>query len=177
MKAERVLRYLRNTLKQRDAVYVTTFFDLHGLPRDFPGVAAARRESDPLLRAGKVEEVLHHEVVALAGCRPSRFLPHIQPCEFEALLFSDLRQFETTKPSWAKDAEKLAAALRKVESPEHLNDGPETHPSFRLRALRPRYRKVFHGQLVADRIGLDRIRAKCAHFNDWLTRLEALEAR
>ena len=34
---QRVLRFLRNTLLEREDVYVTTFFDLHGIRPDFPG--------------------------------------------------------------------------------------------------------------------------------------------
>ena len=38
---QRVLRFLRDTLRQRSDTHVTTFFDLYGLPSDFPGVAAS----------------------------------------------------------------------------------------------------------------------------------------
>ena len=84
---QRVLRFLRNTLRQRRDSYVTTFFDMYGLPADFPGAAGSRR--DPLRRATAIEETLHKEVVQIAECRSDRFLPHIQPHEFEALLFSN----------------------------------------------------------------------------------------
>ena len=39
LKGQRVLRFLRNTLRERRNTYVTTFFDLYGLPSDFPGRA------------------------------------------------------------------------------------------------------------------------------------------
>jgi hypothetical protein len=39
---DRVIRFLRNTLRERAGTYVTTFFDLYGLRPDFPGVDAAR---------------------------------------------------------------------------------------------------------------------------------------
>lgn len=70
-------------------------------------------------------------------------------------------------------AGELAAARRGVASPEHINDGPSTHPSARLARV-PRYRKVRDGTAMARRIGLDRIRSECAHFSEWLTRLETL---
>src|SRR4030067_1388365 len=48
---QRVLRYLRNTLRQRHDTYVTTFFDLYALYTDFPGFAESQRHRDPLQRA------------------------------------------------------------------------------------------------------------------------------
>ena len=168
---QRVLLFLRNTLRERNDTHVTTFFDLYGLAPDFPGVAVPTR--DPLGRASAIEASLHAEVVRVTQCRRDRFLPHIQPYEFEALLFSDTSQFAHEQPEWAGSVEELAAAGRRAGSPEHINDGSKTHPSARLERL-PGYRKVRDGTTVARRIGLDRIRSECAHFDEWLTRLESL---
>ena len=172
LSGQRVLRSLRDTLRQRKDTYVTTFFDLYGLPADFPGLVT--KPSDPLARASAIEESFHEEVVRAAGCRPERFLPHIQPHEFEALLFADPAQFAQARPDWERATAGLEAALHGVSSPEHINDGPDTHPSARLLRQLPGYRKVRHGLAVAARIGLDRIRAECRHFAAWLARLEAL---
>ncbi len=168
---QRIVRLLRDTLRQQRDTYVTTFFDLYGLPSDFPGPAVS--PADPLEHAAAIETALHAEVVCAARCRPDRFLPHIQPYEFEALLFSDTSHFARERPEWEQPAEELAAARRAAASPEHINDGPDTHPSARLRQLRG-YHKVRDGTAVAERIGLDRIRRECAHFGEWLTRLESL---
>ena len=170
---QRVLRFLRDALRQRRDTYVTTFFDLYGLPSDFPGVAVSRR--DPLDRASAIESSLHAEVVRVARCRPDRFQPHIQPYEFEALLFSDTSQFVREQPEWARWAAQLAAARRSATSPEHIDDGPDTHPSALLERL-DGYHKVRHGSALAARIGLDRIRHQCHHFAAWLSRLESLPA-
>ncbi|MDE0447944.1 MAG: DUF4276 family protein [Spirochaetaceae bacterium] len=171
LSGQRVLRFLRDTLRQRPDTYVTTFFDLYRLPTDFPGVGAS--SSDPLERAAAIEEELHKEVRLLAQRRPDRFLPYIQPHEFEALLFSDTSHFAREQPEWEQPAEELAAARRGAASPEHINDGEDTHPSARLKQL-PGYRKVRHGPALAERIGLDCMRRECAHFGNWLTRLESL---
>ena len=73
-----------------------------------------------------------------------------------------------------------AAFVREILQPrlahDGIDDGPDTHPSVRLRQLRPKYKKVAHGVAVASCIGLHRIRSECRHFNDWLTRIEALPA-
>jgi hypothetical protein len=172
---DRVLRYLRNTLRERHDVYVATFFDLYALDSQFPGCAEATAVADPLARAAAIEARFAEAVVNVAQCREDRFLPHIQPYEFEALLFSDIDQLVAIEPSWRAAAAPLREVSATVASPEYINDGKETHPSARLRALPgPRYEKVLHGTATAARIGLARIRQQCVHFGAWLGRLERL---
>ena len=122
-----------------------------------------------------IQEGFHAAVIDVAECRPDRFLPHIQPHEFEALLFSDPGKFALVEPAWQKYAGQLEGAWRPPSTPEHINDGSETHPSARLRnLLRPRYSKVRHGSAVSARVGLDRMRVECCHFGSWLARVEGL---
>jgi hypothetical protein len=171
----RVLRGCRNALLQRPDTYVTTLFDLYGLRPDFPGFAEAAAIRDPIARATRIEEHLAIEVVALARCRADRFFAHIQPHEFEALLFTGVEQFGEVVAGWKKFDSQLRAARASGESPEHINNDPASHPSARLgNILTPRFEKVLHGPNIAARIGLTRIRAECAHFGAWLTRLESL---
>jgi hypothetical protein len=173
---QRVLNHLRNVLRQRRNAYVTTFFDLYRLDADFPGRRDAARMTDPIARAQAIEGGLAQIVVAAAECLPHRFVPHIQPYEFEALLFSDLSRLPEIQPEWAQYVPILSAGCRGAETPEHINDGQDTHPSARLEnRLRPRYRKPLHGAALAARIGLDHIRARCVHFSGWLSRIEALQ--
>lgn len=174
LKGQRVLRYLRNTLRNRQDIYVTTFFDLYALPPDFPGLVEAVSHHDPLGWAKKIELGFHQKVVKETKCRPERFFPHIQPYEFEALLFSDTAQFAKAVPEWKAFSDQLKADRLSASTPEHINDGPETHPSARLKQLRPRYNKVRHGMAVSGRIGIDRIRRECKHFDAWLTHMENL---
>ena len=176
LNGSRVLRFLRNTLRERHNIYVTTFFDLYGLPSDFPGRQAAATNSDPLDRAAAVEAQLHEEAVQMAQCRDERFLPHIQPYEFEALVFSETERFAEVEPAWQTYLPQLAAIRNSAGNPEHINDGPDTHPAARLlHLLRPRYNKLRHGIALCRLVGLDRIRAECNHFNRWLTRMESLQ--
>ena len=170
----RVLRFLRNTLRERRDTYVTTFFDLYALPTDFPGLSDASEQEDPLGRATDIETGFHARVIEEVGCREDRFIPHIQPYEFEALLFSDITQFAKAQPEWKGFIGQLEAVLQSVSSPEHINDGNDTHPSARLRNLRPPYKKVSHGYAISSRIGLRRIRAECDHFDKWITCMESL---
>ncbi|MCY4611601.1 MAG: DUF4276 family protein [Gammaproteobacteria bacterium] len=172
---QRVLRSLRSLLRGRKDTYVTTLFDLYGLPSDFPGRAESALRRDPLDRAAAIEAEFRRVVVQAAECRADRFFPHIQPYEFEALLFSDATKIAETEDMWSGHSEEMQRARRGAQSPEHIDDGPATHPSARLKSLsHPPYNKVVHGIAIARRVGLDRIRAECHHFNEWLTRLENL---
>lgn len=57
---------------------------------------------------------------------------------------------------------------------ELINDGKTTAPSKRLQSLIIGYNKPVYGSILAEAIGLPKIRAKCPRFNDWITILEAV---
>lgn len=171
-----MLKFLRNTLRERGDTYVTTLFDLYGLRSDIPGVETARAEADPLRRCVQIEQALNEAAVAASGCRADRFFTHIQPHEFEALLFSDVSRFGEAHGDWKRFVADLQDTRARADTPEHINDGAETHPSARLKGLlRPRYDKVLYGSGIATLIGLPRIRSECRHFNEWLARIESLQ--
>lgn len=176
LKRDRVLRYLRNTLRERQDTYVTTFFDLYGLSGDFPGHSEASVVVDPVERARMIETHFAEAVVQTEESRPDRFLPHIQPFEFEALLFADVERLTEVEVAWKAYTDPLRTVRKSFPSPEHINDGIDTRPSARLGRLLvgPRYQKVLHGAAAAARMGLGRIRAECRHFGAWLTRIEGL---
>jgi hypothetical protein len=173
--AGRVMKYLRNTLRERGDTYVTTLFDLYGLRADIPGVDRSRAETDPLRRCLRIEEALDQAAIEVSGSRADRFFSHIQPYEFEALLFSDVSRFGEAHGDWRPYVRTLEQARAGADTPEHINDGPQTHPSARLKALlRPSYDKVLYGSGIAALIGLPRIRSECRHFDEWLAKIEAL---
>jgi hypothetical protein len=97
---ERLKRHLRNTLRQKSAPVVTTLIDLYRLDSDFPGFAHSRMQAGLARRLGVLREALHADVVAEAGCQPGRFIPYIQPHEFEALLFSDVPTLTRVESGW-----------------------------------------------------------------------------
>jgi hypothetical protein len=57
-----------------------------------------------------------------------------------------------------------------------INDGEETAPSKRIGKEIPDYlgAKPTAGPIIAGKIGLETMRMKCPHFNEWLTKLENL---
>ncbi|MGQ0620877.1 MAG: DUF4276 family protein [Panacagrimonas sp.] len=165
----------RNTLRQKPNAVLTTFLDLYGLDTSFPAFADARARPDLAARLTLLHSALHDAVVTYVGCRPERFIPHIQPYEFEGLLFSDTEALAQTESGWNASAVRLAAVRSAFPTPEHINDSYDTKPSKRLESmLRPSYKKVRHGPLAAERITLSIIERECAHFRTWMNRLRAL---
>jgi len=169
---ERVHRDLHRLKKQHagSEVRFTTMFDLYSLPKDFPGYSQA--QPDPYKKVQEIESALRIHF----GDR--RFLPYIQVHEFEALLFSDLSQLATllTDAESAAAIERLRVSMRGIENPELINDRREASPSHRLMQAVPSYcnRKAVLGPAAAERIGLDKLRASCPHFAEWVRALEML---
>jgi hypothetical protein len=90
--------------------------------------------------------------------------------EFEALLFTDHEVTAATIPAPEKAAELLS--ISGGLAPEDINENRETAPSKRLKNVFPGFRKTLHGPTATKRIGLTAIRARCPHFDSWITRLE-----
>lgn len=150
--------------------HFTTMFDLYGLPRDFPGYAEASKKPDASTRVAALETALREDI------DDSRFIPYIQLHEFEALLLSDPNAFACRYPEHARQIERLVQLCAKYDTPEHIDDGQHSAPSKRIGEEIPEYvrAKPTAGPIIAAKIGLEKIREKCPHFNDWLTKLERL---
>lgn len=154
--------------KEKHSAWITTLFDLYGLPADFP-----KKESDAFgrLTCGD-DKALFLEDALLEDIGESNFIPNIMVHEYEALLFSDVSHFS----DWTSNhvVEKLDCIVQSFPTPEDINDGPQTAPSKRILNLMPKYDKVVQGTIIAKDIGLDAIREKCNHFNYWISRVEKL---
>ncbi len=161
-------------LKQENGadVFFTTMIDLYAIYSDFPGLGEAERlQNDPQGRVGLLEAAFADDM------GDDRFIPFIQLHEYETYLFVDAIGFGC----FYEDADKQIANLQVIAdaytTPELINDGQQTAPSKRIIAEFPDYEdaKPTVGPQVAALIGLAAIRAKCPHFDRWLTRLEALD--
>ena len=176
---ERALEDIRKFIKQRSDTFITTMFDYYGINPNWPG----KSDIQGLIRIGQnlnstekarmIEEATHEKIVKdIPGNNAEkRFIPYIEMHEFEALLFSHTQILE----------KKTGISLRKIEkiteqynSPEEIDDSPQSAPSKRLEALLPGYRKVAMGKVVSEAIGIPTIRNKCPHFNEWLRKMEEL---
>jgi hypothetical protein len=152
-------------------VFFTTMIDLYGIHSEFPGLPEAEK-----LRRSPEKRVAFLEQAFLADIGDPRFIPYIQLHEYEACLYSDPSRFGAFYDHQPKQIAALQAIADGCSTPELIDDGPQSAPSKRIVAQFPDYEdaKSVLGPQVAELIGLDVIRAKCPHFNGWLSRLETL---
>lgn len=165
-----IQRFIKQEKNSRD-VFFTTMIDLYAIHKEFPGLTEAKMLlNQPRQRVDFLEQAFAEDI------SDDRFVPYIQLHEFEAYLLSD--------PNWFAfyfdDQEQQIAELKRLadeyDSPELINDGPQTAPSKRIIAQFPDYedQKVIVGAGVGELIGLPAIRAKCPHFDAWIKKLEQL---
>jgi Domain of unknown function (DUF4276) len=147
----------------------TTMVDLYALPLEFPGWAEARKMTDPVDRVAVLEKAMATEF------SEPRFIPFIQLHEFEALLYCNLGELQRRITNSETGIKALQSEVSRLE-PEEINEGSATAPSKRIIRHIPIYErnKVRVGAPAAAAIGLDNLRARCPHFGNWLSRLEAL---
>lgn len=149
----------------------TTMFDLYALPADFPGKVEANRQINPYEKVKIIEKSFSEDI------GDHRFIPYIQLHEFEALIFSEPGKLAIEYFGCESAIANLVGMLESAGgNPERLDDGYETCPSRRIIQEIPEYDKANGGIIVAGEIGLSRMRSKCQHFNDWLTKLEELKS-
>jgi hypothetical protein len=173
-----VRRELRALRHQEPGSVVTMLFDYYGLRDDWPGVASAkgkRHEDIPAIVESEIAAAVTEEMGP--GFNPNRFIPYVHLYEIESLLFAGpgemARIFQRSE---------LEREFRRIVVQcggcEMINDGPETAPSKRIIELFPEYKKGSsvnaHAYRIAQRIGLERMRQSCPHFNEWVSNLEQL---
>ena len=164
-----IVRLLKQ--EKKSDVYFSTMIDLYALMADFPGQAEAEKHRDrPIDRVKSLECAFEKKI------DDPRFIAYLQLHEFEAYLFSGVEKFLTVYPDSESKIRQLKRIAEAHETPEFINDGQHTAPSKRIISEFPEYKggKSNDGPLIAARIGLRTIREACPHFNEWLTRLEAL---
>lgn len=172
---DRLRFHARNTLRQHQNAVISTFLDLYALDTSFPDFDLAQKKNILSEKVGCLNNALHQAIVSQAQCRSERFIAHIQPHEFEGLLFSDPVALTQVEPSWMRYSEDLVGIRTQYDSPEHINNGYETAPSRRLeKILRPGYKKTRHGPLAAQKVTLEVMERECFHFRSWMSRLRNL---
>ncbi len=169
---ERIRRFVINSLKEEN-VFITTFFDLYALDNAFPDFTESQKQADVYQKVAVLEQAFKNDVANDNFSFASRFLPYIQPYEFEGLLFSDIAKLTEIETTWAKATNSLKAVRDGAKTPEHINDGYETKPSAHLKKWLnvPNYRKTLHGALAIEAIGIDKLLSECRHFSEWYSQL------
>ena len=168
---QRIRDMAEKALKQQKDALVTTFFDYYGVKtKKFPnwketvGINKANvRERIEILENGMLEEIDSN--------LRYRFIPYVQLHEFEALLFNNIEVFDEMFEFEQYDRAELLNILDEFPDPEMIDQGTETSPSHRLIKIIPAYRKVIQGNAIAEKIGIEQIRQKNKHFNDWIEQL------
>ncbi|MGR9053869.1 MAG: DUF4276 family protein [Gammaproteobacteria bacterium] len=173
----RVRKFILNCLKEEKDTIVTTFLDLYALDSAFPCFETTRKINDVHERVARLE---HDFKLDISGENPTyadRFFPHIQPYEFEGLLFTDIAKLVALEADWKKSLKQLQEVRNSFDSPEHINDGHETKPSARLNTSlkSPSYRKKYHGPLAIQSIGVDKVCEQCRHFAEWYAKLYGMK--
>jgi Domain of unknown function (DUF4276) len=170
----RVRPQLERLMKQHPNVYFTTLVDMFCIGTDFPEYQMANKISDPVSRAVRLENAMLEDMTARTGTR--FFVPYIQLHEFEALLWTDPIELDSSLVALgaASKLKELQAVNAQYETPEHINNSPQTAPSKRLEQLYSGYDKRLIGPLVTKNIGLERLRQACPRFGAWVTKLEEL---
>ena len=168
---QRIRDMAEKALKQQKNALVTTFFDYYGVKtKKFPnwketvGINKANvRERIEILESGMLEEIDSN--------LRYRFIPYVQLHEFEALLFNNIEVFDEMFEFEQYDRAELLNIFNEFSDPEMIDQGTETSPSHRLIKIIPAYRKVIQGNAIAEKIGIEQIRQKNKHFNDWIEQL------
>ena len=161
---------VRQWLRTKGITHVTTMIDLYKLPSDFPRKTQAH--SDPYKKVRSLEQALAEEI------QDARFIPYIMLHEFEALLLTKTgleiirkrARVGKNDRSW----KELQRDLARVRKPEMLNDGANSHPSARIKAIWPRFKKTTDGVGILEQVPWEELCAECHHFGDWIRKLEAL---
>lgn len=170
---EKTYKDMLRWIKEDDNLnsWFTTMYDLYALPDSFPKYAEAK-QNEPYERVAVLEKALADKVDYV------RFVPYLQLHEFEALLLADPQQLIYAYPSQNTGIAKLIQELRPFDNPELIDDHPDSAPSKRIIVHIPEYEgdKASSGPIVAKHIGLVKLRGKCRHFNEWLTKLEKIRA-
>lgn len=161
-----IKKHLTTLCRSDTSAYITTMLDYYGLPSDTPGMKE-KLSGDIYQKVEYVEQCIGDDINA------ANLLPNLVLHEFEALLFSKPEAFSACGMPH-KNVEDLCQIRRKFQTPEHINNSPQTAPSKRILSVYPEYLKIVDGYQVSNEIGLETIRSECCHFDKWMQKLENL---
>jgi len=160
---DRLVKFISHQYHEADRI--TTFVDFYGF-----------QDRNNRSRI-QIESAILTGVQAVTTACDVRFvLPYVQMHEFEGLLFSDIEQFQYVLDGWNSVSRAALFDVRHAyDTPEDINDNPMTAPSKRILSFfEPgTYSKTEHGPLIAEAIGITKIRTQCPQFNTWIERLQA----
>ena len=150
--------------------YFTTMFDYYALPEDFPGFTDAQRKHDKYEQIKTIEDALKADIAS------PRFIPYIQLHEFESLIFVDPQALSYEYIEHEEAINRLKEIAREFDNPELINNNPQTAPSKRIILHIPEHKgNKKSGAIIAQKIGIQRLKERCSHFSSWIQQLESLD--
>lgn len=155
-------------------VVVTMLIDYYGIKdyHNFPKWVESKAIVNKIDRMAFLENAMKEDIDDSVRFR---FIPYIQLHEFEGLLFNNIDTFRRNIPeNEFTDIRELESLINNHANPELINDGATTAPSKRLVKLISGYNKIVYGAILAQEIGLERLRAKAMRFNEWIVNLESI---
>ena len=161
-------RQIDTHLRAEHNAHVTTLIDYYGIAdrHGFPKWDESKGYPDVDERVTLIEQGMKE---CIDEKFTPRFIPYIQLHEFEGLLFSNIEVFEKVIPKGdLVGIDELRQIAVTFDNPEMINNSLETSPSHRLERIVRGYEKVVYGGLLAESIGLNRIRERCPRFNHWI---------
>jgi len=152
-----------------NSYYFTTMLDLYALPNDFPEYEIAQQKQD-------YEQVAFLESAFGEDISSHRFIPYIQLHEFEALTLCNIAKLIENYPAAQTELEILEQEINTTYTgnTELVNNSPQTAPSKRIiAALEGKYHfdKPKSGVDTTKAVGVDRLKERCSHFDDWINRI------
>jgi hypothetical protein len=157
--------------RDNSTCYYSSMIDLYAFPKDkeSPYTIAIQTISDCYQKITALELAIANDI------KHPRFIPYVQLHEFEALLLVEPDRLLTMYP---EDQTKILRLKNDIgtKSPETINESPMKAPSKRIILHLPDYegQKDQVGPLVAEDIGITKLRLNCPHFNAWIKKLESL---
>lgn len=154
-------------------IYITTMLDLYRLKGDYPEYQNSLSISDPYIKISHLEQSLTNSIENSNPNIKGYFISYLQLHEFESMLFVNPDTFNKLDPQISSSIiTKLWDIVKEFENVELINkDNP---PSKRIELLIKQYNKIVYGNAILEFIGINKIREKCKHFNEWLNKLESL---
>lgn len=165
-----VMRWIESD-NNRPNTYYTSFIDLYAFPVDSesPYTANIQAIADKYQRIAELERAIGDNI------NDARFIPYVQLHEFETFILVDIDQLSVMYPDKIAGLRRLKQDVGSI-SPELVNDSIHTAPSKRIIKFFPEYegQKAQVGPLIAQDIGLTKLRENCPHFDKWMSKLETL---
>lgn len=158
----KIKKEVQRLLNNSSVDLITTMIDFYGLPNDFPGKQSLQASMTASDKVNHLQQAFEKDINA--PCFKAFLTLH----EFEALLFADVtKMINLLNKSAGKNQ---LSSLQGLGDPESINLNDP--PAKRVKRAVPEYIKTLDGLRIAEQIGLDKIRLKCPHFNEWVTSLE-----